>query len=715
MTAWMLIATVWAQTSPDLAVAPEVDAHMFQLSIDSDAAFFTNDAGTVLDRPLVRGRAGVHYAQNPRLGIYDPNVGFDSLQPLDAIMQFEVNQVLHVDRFRIGVDLPLWMEGWANGQAMNPVLSEIGIDGRVTILDPDERSIGLGIGVRTGIPTLMNDRTLPGAARRRYLHPDVVVEKRYGPLTALVDVGYRWLSKEATPGVVWGDNATARFAVGLDMNEYDSHVSAELGTGVLFRNPQVTPGGVRGGRVWAEMVVGGWQRISGPVFVEAFLGASPTDALAAPAVRAYLGIAAHPERPGAKDRDDDGLVDLVDGCPLSAEDFDEYEDADGCPEPDNDLDGVLDTDDSCPLEPEDIDTFQDDDGCPDPDNDRDGLLDEADECPLEPEDFDNYLDEDGCPDPSARVVIEVVDPRGNFRSAAQVSIRGNGLAFDGLSGDLFDLHDASYTVRASEDEWRPSQATVEINVEEEARRFVTISLEPIDRTGRVRVRVVTPEGAPVDGATVSVVDTDISVESEGGNARLTDVPEGEAIVEVRASGYGVASLPVTVVYRRTQTIDIQLEPAKAVLIGGRIEIRDSVFFETASATIREISHSLLDDVALIITDNPRAEIVQVEGHTDSRGSASYNKRLSERRAASVRQYLVDSGLNADRLVSVGFGEELPIDPREVPEAWDRNRRVDFYILQWEGEAVDVDAEREKVRQEAMNAGAEEFAPDEETP
>jgi outer membrane protein OmpA-like peptidoglycan-associated protein len=212
-----------------------------------------------------------------------------------------------------------------------------------------------------------------------------------------------------------------------------------------------------------------------------------------------------------------------------------------------------------------------------------------------------------------------------------------------------------------------------------------------------------------------VVDTDISVESEGGNARLTDVPEGEAIVEVRASGYGVASLPVTVVYRRTQTIDIQLEPAKAVLIGGRIEIRDSVFFETASATIREISHSLLDDVALIITDNPRAEIVQVEGHTDSRGSASYNKRLSERRAASVRQYLVDSGLNADRLVSVGFGEELPIDPREVPEAWDRNRRVDFYILQWEGEAVDVDAEREKVRQEAMNAGAEEFAPDEETP
>ena len=194
----------YAQTGPDMAVAPEADAHTFQLSIDSDAAFFTNDAGTVLDRPLVRGRVGVHYAENPRLGVYDPNIGFESLQLLDSIMQFEVNQVIHINRFRVGVDIPLWIEGWADGQAMNPVLSEIGLDGRVTIVDPDEKSFGLGVGLRTGIPTVMNDRTLPGAARRRFLHPDIVFEKRFGGITTVVDVGYRWLSKEATPGVVWG-------------------------------------------------------------------------------------------------------------------------------------------------------------------------------------------------------------------------------------------------------------------------------------------------------------------------------------------------------------------------------------------------------------------------------------------------------------------------------------------------------------------------------
>ena len=713
MTAWLLLAQALAQDPIGMALAPEVDAHLFQLSIDSDVGFFTNDAGTVLDKPLVRGRVGFHWTQAPRVGAYDPEVGIDSLVRPASIAQIEVNQVLHLDRFRLGVDIPLWTEAWRDGEALDPVLSEIGLDGRVTLLDPDAKGFGLGVGMRTGIPTVMNDRALSGAARRRFLHPDVVVEGRFGAVTAVGALGYRWLSKEATPAVVWGDNITLRSAVGLDLNEYDTHVSLELSSGMLLRNPQVIDEGVRGGSVWAEVVFGAWQRISGPVYAEAFLGASPTTALGTPLYRTYVGIAAHPERPGAKDRDDDGIVDLIDACPMNPEDFDEFLDEDGCPEPDNDEDTVLDVDDECPLEPEDLDGFRDEDGCPDPDNDQDGFLDEVDECPDQREDLDGYLDEDGCPDPSSRVVVEVADPRGNFLSAATVSVRGNGMAFDGDAGDVFNLHDSSYVIRAELPDWRPAQTTVTIDAEAQPRRFVTLTLEPIERTGRVSIRVVDPEGNAVTGAVVSVVDTEISGETEDGRVRLVDVPEGDAIIEVRQSGYGVASVPVTVVYRRTESLDVVLEPAKAVLIGGRIEIRDSVYFETASATIRDVSFSLLDDVALIIQDNPRAEMVQVEGHTDSRGSETYNKGLSERRAASVRQYLIDAGIAPERLVSVGFGEELPIDPREVREAWDRNRRVDFYILQWDGEPVDVDAEREKVRQEAMNAGEEELAPDSE--
>ena len=128
-----------------------------------------------------------------------------------------------------------------------------------------------------------------------------------------------------------------------------------------------------------------------------------------------------------KDRDGDGIVDANDRCVDQAEDKDQFQDDDGCPDPDNDADGLLDsadkcpneagpianigcpvTDkdqdgipdskDTCPNEPEDKDGFKDDDGCPDLDNDNDGIADAQDKCPLEAEDKDGYQDDDGCPD-----------------------------------------------------------------------------------------------------------------------------------------------------------------------------------------------------------------------------------------------------------------------------------------------------------------------------
>ncbi|MBK6690241.1 MAG: OmpA family protein [Deltaproteobacteria bacterium] len=98
------------------------------------------------------------------------------------------------------------------------------------------------------------------------------------------------------------------------------------------------------------------------------------------------------------DNDKDGLPDTADRCPNDPEDFDQFEDLDGCPEPDNDKDGIPDTQDKCPNDPEDPDGFEDQDGCPDPDNDRDGIPDAEDKCPGEKEVINGELDEDGCPD-----------------------------------------------------------------------------------------------------------------------------------------------------------------------------------------------------------------------------------------------------------------------------------------------------------------------------
>ena len=95
------------------------------------------------------------------------------------------------------------------------------------------------------------------------------------------------------------------------------------------------------------------------------------------------------------DIDGDTILDDVDQCPTEPEDFDGFQDEDGCPDLDNDGDGVLDVNDGCPNDAEDIDGFEDEDGCPDPDNDGDGILDADDQCPNEP----GTLENNGCPDP----------------------------------------------------------------------------------------------------------------------------------------------------------------------------------------------------------------------------------------------------------------------------------------------------------------------------
>ena len=111
--------------------------------------------------------------------------------------------------------------------------------------------------------------------------------------------------------------------------------------------------------------------------------------------------------PEDQDTDGDGILDSLDRCPREPEDKDGVEDEDGCPDltKDRDGDGLLDEVDGCPEKPEDKDGFEDADGCPDTDNDRDRIPDTLDRCPDEPEDYDGDADEDGCPDIYKTIVI----------------------------------------------------------------------------------------------------------------------------------------------------------------------------------------------------------------------------------------------------------------------------------------------------------------------
>lgn len=112
------------------------------------------------------------------------------------------------------------------------------------------------------------------------------------------------------------------------------------------------------------------------------------------------------------DRDKDGILDEKDKCPDQPEDFDGFEDEDGCPDLDNDGDGIKDEFDRCPNDPEDKDNWQDEDGCPDYDNDADGIPDTKDAAPNLPETINGYKDDDGMPDtpplPEKPLILEGV-------------------------------------------------------------------------------------------------------------------------------------------------------------------------------------------------------------------------------------------------------------------------------------------------------------------
>lgn len=111
----------------------------------------------------------------------------------------------------------------------------------------------------------------------------------------------------------------------------------------------------------------------------------------------------------------------------------------------------------------------------------------------------------------------------------------------------------------------------------------------------------------------------------------------------------------------------------------RIVLRQTVFFQTARATIKPESLPLLDEVAQAMMDHPALR-VRIEGHTDSVGNDRTNLRLSQSRADAVLRYLVRRGVSANRLVAVGFGEDQPLDDNATAAGRAVNRRVEFRIL-----------------------------------
>ncbi|TFH85358.1 OmpA family protein [Billgrantia azerbaijanica] len=108
-----------------------------------------------------------------------------------------------------------------------------------------------------------------------------------------------------------------------------------------------------------------------------------------------------------------------------------------------------------------------------------------------------------------------------------------------------------------------------------------------------------------------------------------------------------------------------------------VVLSSDVNFAFDSAELRPEASTRLDEVAARLRENPEITVT-IEGHTDSVGSNEYNRDLSQRRADSVRDYLVSQGIAANRMRTIGYGEERPVATNDTDAGRAQNRRVEIH-------------------------------------
>jgi OOP family OmpA-OmpF porin len=123
------------------------------------------------------------------------------------------------------------------------------------------------------------------------------------------------------------------------------------------------------------------------------------------------------------------------------------------------------------------------------------------------------------------------------------------------------------------------------------------------------------------------------------------------------------------------------EPKRVEVKDDRIQINEKIQFDFDKATIKEVSHSLLNEVVDVIKKNPHIKKIAIEGHASAEGGADYNLSLSDRRAKAVMKYLVDHGIVQGMLTAQGFGATKPLGENDTEPGREKNRRVEFNIVE----------------------------------
>jgi outer membrane protein OmpA-like peptidoglycan-associated protein len=255
----------------------------------------------------------------------------------------------------------------------------------------------------------------------------------------------------------------------------------------------------------------------------------------------------------------------------------------------------------------------------------------------------------------------------------------------------YEATDCTVTVPAEADEEPADDGDAESEPEEELPAEIPLecTMTPVARAGTLGGRVTEEEGGPIAGARVTMVGpegNELTAQTDGSGAFEQEVPPGAYTVRVEADNYlrrGGHSVEVQARQRTVVDMQLRRQPDQAMvrIQGDQIRILRPVHFRTGSAEIDPDSNALLEQVADMILRNPEICRLEVQGHTDSRGTRSLNTELSNNRAQAVLGFLVRTGVTSDRLASRGYGPDRPVGPNITAAGRRRNRRVEFHILE----------------------------------
>jgi outer membrane protein OmpA-like peptidoglycan-associated protein len=211
-------------------------------------------------------------------------------------------------------------------------------------------------------------------------------------------------------------------------------------------------------------------------------------------------------------------------------------------------------------------------------------------------------------------------------------------------------------------------------------------LAPKPRVGAISGQIQSEDGKPVSTPGIELVGprNDKLASDERGLFAAVDLPTGAYRIRVEADDYLMQVVEITVESHETAMPQIILikkpKHSLVTLHKEEIVIAEQIQFKPGSAEILAESSSLLRQVADVVLRHPQIELLEVQGHTDSKGGHDMNMQLSQARAESVRDYLVKAGVASERLDAKGYGPDHPIRPNDTVQNRAKNRRVQFILL-----------------------------------